>query len=234
MLLRATASRSKYRGSVNNASTGAHRANLSPAHQDPGHRDRHRRAASRRLPAHRPRRQPPRQARGACAWTVLCFRCTCNGLCDLSAAQLTSLLSRCDRSLPVITASQGKAPKIVPQVHEYQMSSVMNRHVSRPVALLESLTRLVHPVHCQVNFTAFSAAAAAAFNMTLSPPFDAFTNDVTFLLGAFLFEDIGVTAYKVRSLFTINLLLQASQARGRGRQSRRHTWPSCYRRRAHV
>ncbi len=61
---------------------------------------------------------------------------------------------------------------------------------------LKTSDAYVHPVW-QVNFTAFSAAAAAAFNMTLDPPFDAFSNDVTFLLGAFLFEDIGVTAYKV-------------------------------------
>ena len=52
----------------------------------------------------------------------------------------------------------------------------------------------------QINFTAFGAAASAAFGMQLSPPIDIFANDVTFLLGAFLFEDIGVTAYKVRML----------------------------------
>ena len=43
---------------------------------------------------------------------------------------------------------------------------------------------------------AFSPAADAALGTTLSPPFLPYGNDLFFLTGAFLFEDLGVTAYK--------------------------------------
>ncbi|KAG5191724.1 ferritin-like domain-containing protein, partial [Tribonema minus] len=42
---------------------------------------------------------------------------------------------------------------------------------------------------------AFAAAANAAVGTTLSPPYSPYYNDAWFLLGSFIFEDVGVTAY---------------------------------------
>jgi hypothetical protein len=52
--------------------------------------------------------------------------------------------------------------------------------------------------------TSFTAAARAAGLITASQNFDAFANETNFLLAAYIFEDVGVTAYKGAARLIVN------------------------------
>ena len=49
-----------------------------------------------------------------------------------------------------------------------------------------------------MNFSTFADIADAAMGRTLDPPFDPFADDMSALIAAYILEDVGVTAYKVR------------------------------------
>ena len=56
----------------------------------------------------------------------------------------------------------------------------------------------------QLNYTRFADVANAIMGRTLNPPFDAFKDDISFLIAVYIFEDVGVSAYRVRGSPTSN------------------------------
>lgn len=65
---------------------------------------------------------------------------------------------------------------------------------------------------------AFAAAANAAFNTTLSPAFDPYANPLFFIHGAFIFEDVGVSAYQGAATALDGDLLTAAAGRIKEKQ----------------
>jgi hypothetical protein len=88
----------------------------------------------------------------------------------------------------------GKKADLSPYVQAY--AEELARNEIAHVALLRSaLGDLAVPCPQMDLGAAFEAAANAATNMTLSPPYSPYFSDSWFLLGSFIFEDVGVTAY---------------------------------------
>ena len=73
---------------------------------------------------------------------------------------------------------------------------IASDELNHVVALRSALGRSVTPKPAIDLDGAFTAAARAAGLVGPNEQFDAFANDFTFLLASFIFEDVGVTAYK--------------------------------------
>jgi hypothetical protein len=72
-------------------------------------------------------------------------------------------------------------------------------------------TRVAQPTLDISGSSAFAAAAQAAGLVAAGQPFNPYQNDENFLLGAYIFEDVGVTAYKGASpLLTSKVFLEAA------------------------
>lgn len=88
----------------------------------------------------------------------------------------------------------GEAANLSDNIYEYanELAADEMNHVAFLTSALGNLT-----VACPLlNLNhSFSALMDAALETKLDPPFSPYADDVSFLIGSFIFEDVGVTAY---------------------------------------
>lgn len=108
----------------------------------------------------------------------------------------------------------GMKATLSPMVQKYA-EEIADDEINHVSFLRSALGALAVPCPKMDIGPAFAAAANAAANTTLSPDFSPYSSDVTFLLGAFIFEDVGVTAYLgALPAFQSKALLAAAAAIG--------------------
>ncbi len=113
---------------------------------------------------------------------------------------------------PVTVKPNAKVPFRNPLIQQYALEIAKDElnHVSFLRAAIASAGASYVPMPAVDLLNSFNSVYAAATNSP-GAMFDPFANDIAFLLGAFIFEDVGVTAYNGAStLITNPAYLQAA------------------------
>ncbi len=104
---------------------------------------------------------------------------------------------------PVIIKANPQVPFVTPAIQQYAneiaTNEVQHVHYLRSILGLNAVARPM--IDLAGSFTVAAMAAG------VTPPgqtFDPFVNETSFLLGAFIFEDVGVTAYRGAAPFLAN------------------------------
>lgn len=95
--------------------------------------------------------------------------------------------------IPVIKTGAAQVPFLLPAVKAYAIETAIEE--AKHVAFLRSALGSAAVAQPQIDLSVTGAWTTVASAATVASSFNPYLNDITFLLGAYVFEDVGVSAY---------------------------------------